>query len=201
MRGKNLLIIFIRNPELGKVKSRLANSIGKEKALLIYEELLKHTRHITSELQLDKRIYYSENISNTDFWDSSCYEKRLQSDGDLGQKMLSAFEEGFSSGYENVIIIGSDIYDLKNSHIESAFECLLSSDTVIGPSEDGGYYLLGMNTLIPVLFESKPWGTEQVLELTIKDLIENYSVSYLEELNDIDVISDIKSDSNLYKYV
>lgn len=201
MSTKNLLLLFTRNPELGKVKSRLAKTIGKEKALEIYKELLNHTRIISENLESDKRVYYSENISTSDEWNPSIYEKRIQTGNDLGAKMLNAFKEGFLSNYEKIIIIGSDIYDLKESHIKQAFDELDNFDTVLGPAEDGGYYLFGMKTLIPSVFENKEWGTETVLKDTLENLKGNYSISFLETLNDIDVISDIKNDSSLSKYL
>lgn len=201
MRTKNLLILFTRNPELGKVKSRLAKSIGEEKALLIYKELLQHTRNISGNIEADKRVYYSENIAVLDEWDTEVYEKKLQQGKDLGEKMLHAFKEGFTSGYENIIIIGSDIYDLQEAHIKQAFKELKQYDSVVGPAEDGGYYLLGMKTLISSVFENKNWGTESVLKDTLVDLDKNHTISFLDMLNDIDLVSDIKADSYLATFL
>jgi len=200
MKNKNLLIIFTRNPELGKVKSRLARSIGKEKALAVYKDLLIHTREISKDLEVDKRLYYSEEISVSDNWPTSIYEKKLQVGTNLGEKMKYAFKEGFASGYTKVVIIGSDIIDLRQTHIEQAFKVLDDYDTVLGPAQDGGYYLLGMKTLVPSVFENKNWGTESVFYDTLKDL-EKHCISFLEVLNDIDLISDIKPDSELYKHL
>ncbi|WP_152287056.1 TIGR04282 family arsenosugar biosynthesis glycosyltransferase [Flavicella marina] len=201
MKNKNLLIIFTRNPELGKVKSRLAKSIGNEKALQIYKELLAHTRKISEHLDADKHLYYTNEISNSDAWDASIYEKKIQVTGDLGIKMGNAFESAFLLGYEKVIIIGSDIYDLTQSHIEYAFSCLDKTDTVIGPALDGGYYLLGLKMYIPSVFKNKNWGSDSVLKDTVEDLDTKFSISFLETLNDIDVISDIKHDSYLVNYL
>ena len=201
MKNKNLLIIFTRNPELGKVKSRLAKSIGNEKALQIYKELLAHTRKISENLDADKHLYYTNEISNSDAWDASIYEKKIQVTGDLGIKMGNAFESAFLLGYEKVIIIGSDIYDLTQSHIEYAFACLDKTDTVIGPALDGGYYLLGLKMYIPSVFKNKNWGSDSVLKDTVEDLDTKFSISFLETLNDIDVISDIKHDSYLVNYL
>ncbi|MDG1805699.1 TIGR04282 family arsenosugar biosynthesis glycosyltransferase [Flavicella sp.] len=201
MKNKNLLILFTRNPELGKVKTRLAASIGDQKALDIYKELLSHTQNIALNVNADKNLYYSESVVNFDDWDETIFSKKAQRGNDLGEKMLDAFKDGFSKGYEKIIIIGSDIYDLQTSHICKAFDDLEKFDTVLGPAQDGGYYLLGTKQLIPELYKNKKWGTESVLKDTIADLDGLFSVSFLETLNDIDVISDINPDSYLGKYL
>ncbi len=199
MKSKNLLLLFTRNPELGKVKSRLAKDIGAEKALRIYKELMLHTKNISQNLEVDKWVYYSEKIAKNDIWEEIHYTKKLQEGADLGVRMEKGFLEGFRQGYENIIIIGSDIYDLQQFHIEEAFKKLENHETVIGPSEDGGYYLLGMKNFNKEVFKNKNWGTDSVLEDTLLNLKENYCL--LETLNDIDVISDIKTDSYLHKII
>ncbi len=199
MTNKQLLLIFTRNPELGKVKSRLAKDLGKEKALAIYKELLNHTEKISRDINCDKWVLYSENISNEDIWDNNIFDKQLQTGADLGERMFNAFESGFNTGYDEIIIIGSDIYELEQKDIEEAFEKLKTSEAVIGPSEDGGYYLLGLKNSFPAVFENKDWGTPSVFKDTENNFksLKNYTV--LKKLNDIDVISDIKRDSYLYK--
>ena len=103
------------------------------------------------------------------------------------------------SGYEKVIIIGSDLLDLNQDIITEAFHKLHQHDVVIGPAEDGGYYLLGMKTLHPKLFKNKAWGTETVREDSLKDL--QYSTVFLlKELNDIDTFEDMKHYDQLKKY-
>ena len=97
-------------------------------------------------------------------------KKQIQTKGDLGQKMLDAFQYGFSLGYKKIIIIGSDLYSLRLKHIESAFEKLENYDVVIGPALDGGYYLLGLNSMIPEIFKQKKWSTSSVLKETLSDL-------------------------------
>ena len=201
MRTKKLLLIFTRTPEFGKVKTRLAKDIGAEKALEVYKVLLNHTRSITEHLEMDKWLYYSEAIPKSDAWNQEIYKKKKQIGADLGERMLAAFQGGFDAGYEHIAIIGSDMLDLQQQHIENAFEKLKETDTVIGPAQDGGYYLLGLKQPIPILFQNKQWGENNVFKATVKDLDEDYSSSFLEILNDIDVISDIKSDSSLHKLI
>ena len=199
MNTKNLIIVLTRNPELGKVKSRLAKDIGEVAALDVFVKLLEHTEKTIRPINADKAIYYSEKITANDIWDDAFYKKYLQPNGDLGARIEHAFKNGFDAGYENVIIIGSDLYDLKSSHIETAFDALKKYDTVIGPAKDGGYYLLGMKTLHTKVFRNKEWGTESVFNATIKDL-KDTDLYVLETLNDIDYAEDLKP-YDAFKYV
>ena len=168
--NNNLIIVFVRSPELGKVKTRLARSIGDQSALNVYKILLKHTAAVLRDLSFDKVVYFSEKIDNNDFWENSLFEKKLQKGADLGERMHHAFDTAFNKGYKKVLIIGSDLFDLTSSLITSAFEALETYDISIGPSLDGGYYLLGMKKLQPEVFKNKKWGTDSVLENTLQDL-------------------------------
>lgn len=189
--SKNLLLIFTRNPELGKCKTRLAATIGDEKALELYVLLLKHTSKVTRNVTADKYVYYSEEIWKEDLWDNAFFQKRIQQGEDLGERMANAFEQGFKDGYEKIIIIGSDMFDISQEEIDKAFLVLNSIDFVIGPAEDGGYYLLGMKKMLPQLFQNKTWGTASVLEATLKDL-KNEKFGLLSLKNDVDIYEDIK---------
>lgn len=187
----NCLLIFTRNPELGKVKSRLAQGIGEENALEIYKKLLEHTRDVTAQVDCIRRVGYSVQVRSNDVWTEGRFEKFKQEGSDLGERMENAFKQAFKLGHDKVIIIGSDLYDLRPQHIKKAFEALDQNDAVIGPAHDGGYYLLGMKTLIPSVFKNKNWGTETVLADTLTSL-SNRRTHKLEPLNDIDYASDIK---------
>ena len=188
---KNLLLVFTRNPELGKVKTRLAKTVGNATALKIYIFLLKRTRDIAVKVAADKAVYYSVKIRENDIWDASIFQKHQQVGEDLGIRMLHAFKNGFKAGYEKVMIIGSDLYDLTAETIENAFIALENNEVVIGPAEDGGYYLLGMNSLEEKVFKNKDWGTETVRKDTLEDL-KDKKVFLLGELNDVDVFEDIE---------
>ena len=188
---KNLLLVFTRNPELGKVKTRLAKTVGNATALKIYTFLLKRTRDIAIKVSADKAVYYSVKIRENDIWDASIFQKHQQVGEDLGIRMLHAFKNGFKAGYEKVIIIGSDLYDLTSETIENAIIALENNEVVIGPAEDGGYYLLGMNSLEEKIFKNKDWGTETVRKDTLKDL-KDKKVFLLGELNDVDIFEDIE---------
>ena len=187
-----LLLIFTRNPELGKCKTRLAATIGDSAALDVYKFLLGHTVKITSNLQAEKYVYYSEEIWQKDVWSNSIFTKKLQSGHDLGARMMNAFAEGFEAGFKKIIVIGSDMFDLSQEDLKDAFGQLEHHDFVVGPAKDGGYYLLGMKKMKPILFENKKWGTSSVLEDTLAT-IKNENYTLLPIKNDVDLYEDIKN--------
>lgn len=198
---KNTLIMtFTRNPELGKVKSRLAKGIGEKAALEVYIKLLEHTKNVLQKINVDKCVWYSVSIRQNDIWPDEFYQKKAQFGKDLGERMHNAFQDAFINNYEKVIIIGSDLYDLKASHIEEAINALDTKDVVIGPAKDGGYYLLGMKTLHTKAFAPKEWGTETVLATTLNDL-QQQSIHLLESLNDIDYAEDLEPYEAFKKYL
>ncbi len=188
---ERLLLIFTRNPKLGKCKTRLAATIGDQAALDIYMILLRHTAEITKDLNCSKEVHYTEEPETNDLWDKLTYTKRLQSGEDLGERMYNAFKSGFQKGYKKIIIIGSDIYDLNSETIEEAFAELEKSDFVIGPAADGGYYLLGMKSISKEIFMNKNWGTNSVLKDTLNNLRDK-KVKLLQIKNDIDIYEDLK---------
>lgn len=192
MQNKKALLLFTKNPELGKCKTRLAKTIGDVKALEIYIKLLEHTREIVIPVDVDKFVFYSETIEREDDWDNAVFQKRVQNGDDLGQKMQNAFRELFQLNYDSVCIIGSDCYELNSETINQSFIALESKDVVIGPTYDGGYYLLGMKKLHAALFENKNWSTETVYSDTITDF-EQLGLSYsnLVKLTDIDEEKDL----------
>ncbi len=190
--SKKALIIFTRNPELGKVKTRLAKSVGDEIALKIYTFLLKHTVEITEKLNVDKYVFYSENIHRDDMWNPDIFRKKLQTGSDLGERMKNAFSDILGMGYEKAIIIGSDMFDLTKNDLETAYDALETTAFVIGPATDGGYYLLGMKELNSDIFQNKTWGTSKVLEATLNDL-KDEKYLLLDERNDVDYYEDIKN--------
>ena len=193
---KNLVITFTRNPELGKVKTRLAKTIGNISALAIYKKLLEHTESVLQQIDCDKAVYYSVKIRENDLWNPDIYQKHQQFGDHLGTRMSNAFKTSFDTGYTKIVIVGSDLYDLKPEHINQAFDALDNNDAVIGPAIDGGYYLLGMKQLHPAVFENKSWGTETVFEDTMKDLVKE-NVFLLEPLNDVDTYEDMSNNQTL----
>jgi rSAM/selenodomain-associated transferase 1 len=193
MLSSTALVIFVRNPILGQVKTRLAKDIGDERACAIYLQLLEHTLKITRSLSFRKFIYYADEVSDYDLWSVPGYTKRMQSGTNLGERMLNSFKELFEQGFTRIVIIGSDCLQLQTENLQEAVTLLESNTAVIGPASDGGYYLLGLTKLYPELFVNKPWSTNQVLTKTIDDF-NNQGISYalLEELSDIDDITDLE---------
>lgn len=190
--NKNLLIIFYRNPELGRVKTRLAATIGDGNALAIYLKLVAHTRAITLNLSMDKMVCYSNYIDREDSWSNEDYDKQLQQGKDLGDRLTHSVKTGFDRGYKAVCVIGTDNLELTAKLIEQAFVKLKTYDAVIGPAKDGGYYLLGLRKFIPEPFENKKWSTSSVFQDTVNDL-QRIGMSYdlLPVLTDIDTEADL----------
>ncbi len=160
------IIVFIKNPELGKVKTRLAASVGDQKALEIYIRLLNHTRKILMNIEGVKQyVFYANYIDENDQWKEDVFDNRIQKGTDLGKRMSCAFEEVLME-CDKAIIIGSDCAEMTSEHIYKAIKKLNDSNVVIGPSLDGGYYLLGMDHYYPELFKGIEWSTDTVFYRT-----------------------------------
>lgn len=186
---KKALIIFVRKPEAGKVKTRLAAQIGNEKALEVYIKLLQHTKFVALESDCDKYIFATENRDDNT-WRGFNIEQ--QSEGDLGERMAHAFENLFNKNYKKVVIIGSDCPGLSVKHLEEAFGSLNNHDVVIGPAHDGGYYLLGMKKLHKKIFENKNWSTDSVFADSMHTIDKlHLSCFQLETLIDVDEEKDL----------
>jgi len=190
MSRTKALIIFIRNPELGKVKTRLAQSLGDKKTLQIYEALLSHTQKIALALDVSRCLFYSHFIDSKDDWSNTAFKKQLQVDGDLGQKIRFGFEQAFRD-HNKVLIIGSDCASLTAQIVQDGFDALDRNDFVLGPALDGGYYLLGMRQFTPSLFQGIPWSTDVVAQLTLAKMeAMGASCHLLPPLSDIDYAED-----------
>lgn len=189
---KRDLIIFVKNPVMGKAKTRLAASIGDVAALEVYRQLLAYTKHVVQKLDALKTVWYSSHVEKEDIWTKGGFNKKVQTGDDLGQKMKNAFEATFAQEKSDaVVIIGSDCAELEGRHVSEAFDALESNDIVLGPAKDGGYYLLGMRVFVPELFESIAWSTSTVAEQTLSAVKEkNLSYMILDELNDVDTVKD-----------
>ncbi len=188
----NALIIFTKNPEKGKVKTRLAATVGDDKALQIYLELLKHTRQIAIQTDASRFLFYSRQINEQDDWPNQSFYKKLQSGEDLGEKMANAFRDVLQS-HSKAVIIGSDCASLNPDIVREAFDLLEQYDFVMGPAMDGGYYLLGMRQFHPEVFQDIAWSTEKVGSATLLKIDElGKTYSLLPLLSDIDYEEDWK---------
>ncbi|RIW15833.1 glycosyltransferase [Algoriphagus lacus] len=185
------LIVFQKNATLGKVKTRLAATVGDQEAMKIYQWLTSHTHRILGELEVDKFLFFSDYIPELEIKNFPNYRFEVQVGTDLGQRMSQAFSRLFEIGFEKVIIIGTDCAELTSQDLKNAFSMLDSHDLVLGPAKDGGYYLLGTRRNYPELFREIPWSTEKVLELTrIKANELNLKHGLLNALSDIDTAED-----------
>lgn len=188
-----LLLIFVKHPIAGQVKTRLAAGIGHEKALKVYHELLAYTRSVAHEIAADKAVWYGNEVPEGDLWAETGWPRFLQAGETLGDRMEGAFRWGLAQGYRRICIIGSDCATLTSAILNQAFDQLSSHDAVIGPANDGGYYLLGMTSLVAEVFHDKSWSTESVLPDTLADLASlNKTHFLLPELVDIDTIEDLE---------
>lgn len=191
-----LVIVFVKNIKLGTVKTRLAKTIGDYGAFEVYTELVKITEKATSELKVDKRIYFSNAIVDSQWQDNF---KAVQNGSDLGERMLNAFKDGFKDGYKRIVLIGSDLPDISSKHIECGLQKLNDNQVVFGPAEDGGYYLIGLSELETCVFENKPWSQSNLLEVTLNELNQKgIKTGILGTLNDIDTYEDLIA-SDFYK--
>lgn len=193
---KELIIVFVKNIKLGKVKTRLAKTIGNQAALEVYSELVKVTEKATRNTPTDKHIYFSDAIEDSKWQDT---HKTVQEGENLGERMKNAFQKGFADGYERIVLIGTDLPDINTKHLKKGLKALVNNSMVFGPAMDGGYYLIGMNKFHTFIFENKPWSLPNLLESTLLELKQkNISFSLLETLNDIDTFEDLKA-SSFYK--
>jgi rSAM/selenodomain-associated transferase 1 len=191
------LIVFAREPELGRVKTRLAAGIGAEAALAVYRELLALTAAAVTAAQVPATVWLAEAPAGSDpaqtrpEWPGLPWRVQPAA-GVLGERMAQAFDEAFAAGAGRVVIIGTDCPGLSAELLRQAFDQLLSHELVVGPADDGGYYLLGMNKLQPELFADKAWSTASVLPDTLADAARlGLRVAQLPTLHDVDSAQDL----------
>ena len=197
------LIIFAKYPEAGKVKTRLGSEIGYQLSALFYKKFLNMTLNLVKEACVDKTIIAFSPESGQSFFRGfipTNYELYLQNGKDLGGKMSNSIGAAFAAGAKKVIVIGSDSPTLPHSIINEAIRLLNTNDVVLGPAEDGGYYLIGLNKPYQTLFKNVEWSTDSVLEQTIKK-INGLKIKFdlLREWYDVDDINTLyraKSDDS-----
>ncbi len=204
--SNNIVAVMAKHPQLSKVKTRLAETIGDKKALQVYKLLLESITENciptnNMSYQLGCFITPTEKMAEFKKLYNSFAFYSTQADGDLGVKMFHAFKTILENRKaEKALLIGADIPDLNSKIIENAFIQLSSNDIVLGPTDDGGYYLIGMKKSNKCLFENISWGSSLVLESTIQICQYNsLSVGQLETLSDLDREDDLELFPELVK--
>lgn len=195
------LLLFTRYPEAGKTKTRLIPELGEDGAALLQKKLTERVACqaglLTQHLGIEAAVHYSGGSREqmTSWLGAMKFVEQV--DGDLGQRMRAAFEQTFADGVEAAVLIGSDIPDITTDLLQQAFSSLLTKTMVIGPSQDGGYYLIGLianqaSRLLPLLFEKIPWSTGELFTTTIRRLEKaGYDITVLPVLRDIDLPADL----------
>ena len=191
--------MFVKEPKLGFVKTRLAKTLGEEKTLEIYKHFVNDLINTlkTTKYEFKLCVYPDKQLINETFGD---FNNFIQEDGNLGVKMKKAFQSQFELGYEKIILIGSDTPHIPKDYFIKTFTMLNKKESVIGPSLDGGYYLIAFNknTFKPSIFQNITWSSELVLKQTLQKV--NKSTIYLlEQLNDIDNQKDLEDFYTQYK--
>ncbi len=193
------IIVFTRFPVEGKVKTRLAINMGNKFAVLFYRVCAEHTfKELVKIKETGSKLFLfcsEENeIEQVMKWAGNNFNYYSQQGNDLGLKMYNAFDTVFRKGYKKVIIIGTDAPDVSMNIVQSAISVLDNYNVVIGPANDGGYYLLGFKLKLIDLFSGIEWSSSSVFDDTIEKL-KNSKINYfmLDELIDIDTLEDLQN--------
>lgn len=191
--SRDQLILMCKAPRPGSVKTRMAATLGPGRACEIYrsmvDTLLDQLEGVDS---VELRFTPADASSEVASWKRRpSWRLQPQGEGDLGQRMLEAQSSAFSKGARRVVIIGSDCPELVTADIHEAFQALQTSDLVLGPAVDGGYWLIGVTSVMPELFRDIPWSQSEVFEQTMaRALALRLQVSFLRILRDIDTAED-----------
>ena len=194
---KGCILFFVKYPEEGQVKTRLSAGLNEAVAAELYRNFVLDLLSMLEKLDFQFHIYLSPENSREKFieWLGDQYSYVPQQGDDLGQRMKNALSQAFDQGFSRAIVIGSDMPDLPGELIDDAFLSLKTHDAVLGPTFDGGYYLIGFNsgTFLPEVFEEMEWSTDTVFANTISRLRNaGLRIHELPERRDIDVLADLK---------
>ena len=187
-----LLIVFVKAPQLGKVKTRLAKEIGPEAARSAYSRLVDVLlQNLSTLARVQLRVTPDDSNKEIEHWLRDTWAIRPQGQGSLGQRLETAFSESFREGVARVVIIGSDCPTLQAKDIEKSWAALKSCDVVLGPARDGGYWLIGLNKPRAALFKEISWSTDTVLsETLVRANSAGLKVELLDERSDVDTAGD-----------
>lgn len=168
-----LLIVFIDSPLPSGKRNEDDMDFSKRELF---------TKNIAVKADAKRHVYYPQEILEDDCWPRTHFIKYVQAEGDVGERMKAAFTNGFKRGFGRVVCIGVCCDDMKLEDIQKAFEILNTKHAVLGPSDNGGYYLIGLSVPFEPIFEDKPWGSDTVFKKTYLELMMyNKSIGLLEE--------------------
>jgi len=189
------LIIFTRYPETGNVKTRLIPALGEKGAENLHREMVKQTIDQTLHYEYETEVHFTGGtIKLMKRWLGYHLTYRKQTGKSLGERLENAFKAAFAERKKKVIVIGTDCPDLTSAHVSKTFNLLSRSDLVLGPTFDGGYYLIGLKKLHGELFQEISWGSEKVYLQTVKAANKlSLKTINLEKLADIDRPADLKA--------
>lgn len=192
---KQALILFLRAPEKGRVKTRLSARLNEVFVLNLYKAFVLDILDTVSSFKHYFLFYWPPDKKEmVETWLGSPHRYHQQQGNNIGSKMAHAFETVFRQGYDEAILIGTDIPELSRKIIQEAFLQFNGYSTVIGPSLDGGYYLIGMKkeSFSKSVFENIDWSSSKVLEQTCHKLVQcGNSYALVETLDDIDTPEDL----------
>ena len=194
----SIIIVLAKAPILGEVKTRIGKNIGMDRSKWIYEQLLSHTSNVTKKTKIKTVLFKNKNHEKLETLFKHSIASKFQLGRSLGEKMENAFHWAFKKKYKKIILIGADLWTLNEKIIIDSFKLLDKFNLVIGPSYDGGYFLIGMKKPNENIFKNIPWSTNNVLEKTISKM-KTRKISFLEITKDIDSFSDLKSNLSLLK--
>lgn len=194
-------MVFLKWPEPGRVKTRLAAAVGEREAAEVYRMLLAAVvAGIPAALPVWFVFDPAEREADVRGWLAADAENRFgegrvsfvaQRPGDLGARLAGAFGDAFGAGFKKVAVVGTDCVEITSAIYDEVWQGLDSVDAVFGPATDGGYYLLGLARFDPALFEGIPWSTGETLGRSVDAaLAAGFRVVFTRELADVDTVAD-----------
>jgi uncharacterized protein len=192
------LVVFLKDPRPGGVKTRLAAAIGAEAAAALYRALAEEVLEATTPAvgDYERLVFFDppESLPQMRDWLPGV-RLMAQSGRDLGARMADAFARAFARGARRVAIVGTDAPGVSRATVREAFSALDVADVVMGPADDGGYYLIGLRAPFPGLFSGVLWSTPSVREQSLaRAAAAGLSVRELARLRDVDTLEDVRAE-------
>lgn len=193
-----VVVLFVRLPVPGRVKTRLAAGLGAEGACHLYRAMVADILDALGNCGLPIHLLYDEgdDWAVPQAWRDAAARVQRQRGGDIGERMAAACADCFAAGSDQAILIGSDIPDLDSETIQAAQAALATQDAALAPAVDGGYGLIALKRarFRPEVFAAIPWSTGDVLRVTLQRFAAfGLRVGLLPELRDIDTLDDLRT--------